>query len=298
MLQQSGIHFGLRVARNYTHYESCFCPYHNDTNPSSIFLKNEGVFYCYVCRTRKTLSQLAKDFDIEYVPSSTINQIAEIDLLSPMGNSRIFESFMIYDDAISYLENRLISVETATSYRLEYDALTHSIVFPQYFYWYDFSSLENFVRYRRIGSVHRSTPSSNIATRYAVVGEKVPLWPSHTFLNRPTGKVQLILSEGYFKTMMIAQAAKSIGWGDVVSLCVQGSHPTKDIIDLMKQNMVCIPIYIVDSDDAGKRAGLFMKGNGAQCILPSIAFDNMTLDEACIALDQIRSRCERGVSLL
>lgn len=274
---QSGSQFGLRVVHNYTNYESCYCPYHNDARPSAIFLKNEGVFYCYGCRTRKTLLQLATDFDIEYVEGPTVAAVPAIDLMANVEVSRHFESFALYDDAINYLDSRDIEAHTAVDYGLEWDLLERAIVFPMV----GFDG-------RRIGFVERST-SRTASTRYSIHGLKTPLWPMRHLVGRMDR--QIIISEGPFKAMAIAQAASKL-FGDrnnVLSLSLMGSRNNFDAVNVARQCR-CVPIYIVDADAAGQKVGEFMRANGMRCFMPHVAFDDATPDVRVETLETIFSK--------
>lgn len=270
---QSGSQFGLRIVHNYTNYESCYCPYHNDARPSAIFLKNEGVFYCYGCRTRRTMLQLANDFDIDYIEGPSVAAVPPIDLLSPLEVSRRFEPFVLYDEAVAYIEGRGIESETAVEYGLEWDSLERAIVFPMI-------GLDG----RRVGFVERAT-SRTASTRYSIHGVKTPLWPMPQFLGHMDR--QVIISEGPFKAMAVAQAASSLlGRDRVLSVALMGSRSNLDAVGVARQCR-CMPIYIVDADAAGQKVGSFMRSHGMRCFMPHLPFDDATPDERVAMLETI-----------
>lgn len=286
MMILSAAFFKIKVSKNYKNYELCYCPYHSDGTPSSVFLKNDGVFFCYGCKTRKTILQLAEDFDIDFDFSlfgSADNSLMNIDLLPSNNQSkRIYESFVLFDKAVKYLvEERGVDLENGLEYELEWSDLDEAIVFPMNDYYGN-----------RVGNVKRVT-KSGVETRYIIDGEKTPVWPLCKM--KDLSDKQLIVSEGPFKAMIVYQISKLIGW-DVCSVSIMGSSSSSfgKAIGVLKQNNQ-LPFYIVDNDTAGVKVGEKMRNSGLRCFKPSIPFDEMSKEDAIEVLKYIR---EKGNILL
>ena len=161
--------FGIRVVRDYGHYQSCICPYHDDHKPSAQFIKADGVFYCHGCGTRKTLAQLAADRGIELEAVEAGSSLSLPTFVASDEEINIgYPKAITVPEAMDYLIKRHVYAGAAMHYDVEWNEWDKAINFPHYNIWGV-----------RMGNVGRRTQGDG--ERYAVVGRREPLWPYKLF---------------------------------------------------------------------------------------------------------------------
>lgn len=282
--------FGLNVARSFSTYEQCFCPFHHDIHPSAVFYNDNNSFYCFVCQKRFDLRQIIS------VTKSTSFSDAEIDeFIASIEKEVKMVSFFENDDminarkslkpldsnAIEYLEKRGIDIEVAKDYGVV--CTDDGVVFVH---------ICEGGAIPICGFVVRLYAPSSKSIRYIKNGQLDVFWP----LNRLKiqGVRNVFVTEGPFKAMKLKMALDSLGMKDSVSLCSFGlkfdRNFVKSIQDETRQFFI-----IGDNDFAGiKWAKRFKEFDGFSPFTTSVPFDDADVDFAKSMIEKILLKANKN----
>lgn len=230
---------GIKVHSETDSEIRCFCPFHEDDNPSSSFSKSKGVFNCFVCggETLDSLIDKLGEDGLEYSYGvddlqKKLKEMVTIDQEEEDADffSSDFVRINYKNECPTYLLNR-ISFECVTNFDLHLCSNTKSkfdkrIIFPVYY-----EDKKSFVArdYTDLASRKYLFPSGMKKSKYIFgeIGEEV------------------IVVEGVFDVM------KLWDYGFKNSICVFGISPGFEQIKKLLSSGVKRIILYADGDDGG-----------------------------------------------
>ena len=269
--------FGYDMVRSYPTYDLCFCPFHNDNNPSALFSSNSLQFRCLGCGKVVNHNSGAGYVGSEFESEAIIGRFN----LIPQATNYLQGSTAYLDaDMMLYLAAREISLGTAIVYgcwQSEYKGRSQ-VVFPQY-------DLGN----QLLGTVKRWADFDPTGQRYFIDGQRAAVWP---IAELDFEKINF-LSEGAFKAMALFQAVASLGLNNVTSMATMGSLLRKETKELILQNPSSF-VFLADNDDAGVKFGYEMKALGCRVFKLKKPFDNMHQEERDKKLLSLLERIQKN----
>lgn len=277
--------FGLAVVRDYPHYELLRCPFHDDQNPSALFIKNVPMIKCQSCGAKVVgAEELSKKLGVEgIVAESGPPSIAFLE------RGGLNEPWMVdvtsNEDAQSYLESRLIDPQFV------------NLFYSSYVRWAPYEEALAFLArnsaFKTVGISLRHT-SKAAFSRYEVRGRLAPLWPKVYDLQNT---MPLFVFEGPFKLLSFAQAAYNTSMTEHIHcVCTMGSHMTNSIKASLMSSHASKIVLIADNDYAGLRFAQRFEEQiaNSQVFVPDIPFDEQNEFQARSTLDFIYSEVEKN----
>lgn len=213
------------------------CPFHDDSKPSFAFNVSKGVFVCYACGERGTISKLLAHLRVEDVPSPTLNDLStSIDLLNkPKTGERTYteqwlKQFKLIPAAEGYLASRHLKPATVKEFQLGWDASREAITIPMH------------NRLGEIVGVNRRFMRGDTKYKYPMAFRRSEnLYCYHRIEVRPR---LVAVTEGCFDAL----AFWNIG---IPAVSVFGSSMSPTQARLIRMLMPRLVVIASDMDDAG-----------------------------------------------
>jgi len=257
--------FGLEVVGYSGGEELVICPFHSDTNASSWFSPQKGLFYCSVCGFGLNASQLAIRMGLDLSDlegfSQTEENIEDYDLTTT------YEIFDLGESTyVDYFYKRGVSEGYIKSYGVQWlSSEPKAAVLPM-------TSLKGEV----VGVSYRYIDPSKTGTRYKKLGNQTPLWPMH-LLNGITDKHIVIVTEGAWSAMKMATSIVS---STIIPVAIMGAKANVALKDILAPLNFFV---LYDNDLAGRNAcrklRKLMPGHEERIHTVSVSPDDMSYSE-------------------
>lgn len=246
---------------NSTHskpYTMLKCPFHNDHHASAAVYHHGrgGVpwFVCYACHVsmplNEALRRLGED-ELEY----EAEEVFELDFSA--------DDFRLYppsNRALHYLEKRGVDINALPVY-IGSTKRDNGVAFA-----FGFDG-------KYVGAQVRVFPERQQGDmRYFLEGSRLPFFGDYArFLREPDRK--LLVVEKAFGALKVQQASDKFGLGFSV-LCSAGSNVQKELFSYVTPET----IFIMDDDNAGRKAAAYIKSRGYRVVLPYSPIDEWSLE--------------------
>lgn len=218
---------GLQISRLMGNEAIVFCPYHSDSNPSAEFNFEKGLFYCFGCQERKTVSQLVDDLGGELVE---LGEVPTVDLAGHAWDRGRKIWFDILKNPSAFYNDYLTERGVNAKLTLDHDIRENEdgVIFP--------------IRDKAGVLVGAQTRQYTKKPKYLFHGSRTPVWPIDK-LDRPG---PLFIVEGVFGVLRAESA------GAYPTIAMMGAGSVQHVGKFLRGVGSTIkPMAIMDNDYAG-----------------------------------------------
>lgn len=248
--------YGLRVVKQTKDYALCFCPYHDDAHPSSVVYLDNMYFVCFGCHVKKPLEEVLEDLGVEGFSFEREREF-ELDL-----SQEHFKFTKPTDEALYYLDIRGVDVKKLPTY----------IVSPLNNCGVGFAFKDN--KGKIIGAQVRLFPENVIGkVRFILQGKRSPMFGYFPEYLRGEYK-KLVLFEKAIGCVKAQQACDNAGLS-IACVSSAGSNVQRELLTMLPKTTPCF----YDDDEAGRKAGYFLKKNGFDVYISKTPFDELKEEE-------------------
>ena len=241
----------FNYVKEYTNYYLCFCPSHNDRNPSALLFKDTGMLKCMSCGYTEFFS--VEDFERKYDPSFVKEDLVYYNLSSK---------------ALDYLSSRQVNINNLPSYVVS-DKNNSGIGF-----------IQTEINGKKIGLTVRLFDPISPSMRYIFYGERGHFTGS--LLDYYSKRKPIIAFE---KTFAALKANTMI-----TDCCVISTNGKNLSLPFWQKNFIKSDIiFLFDNDDAGIQARNKMRKAGFHAFITSKPSDELSDNDLRGVLNNAKS---------